>query len=70
MNSSWIVWNGYLPGGLMIRLAVGFFITFGAVGRLDVDPTASLLNYTLLAFLGLAIMAWPIFDGSITEIDE
>jgi len=54
----------------MIRLAVGFFITFGAVGRLDVDPTASLLNYTLLAFLGLAIMAWPIFDGSITEIDE
>lgn len=54
----------------MIRLFVGFFITFGAVGTLDVDPTASLLNYTLLAFLGLAIAAWPIFDGSITEIDE
>jgi len=54
----------------MIRLLVGFFIVFGAVGTLDFDPNASLLCYTLLAFFGLAIAAWPIFDGTLTEIDE
>ena len=53
----------------MIRLLVGFFITFGAVGTLDVDPTASLLGYTLLAFVGLAIAAWPVFDGTFTEVE-
>lgn len=51
----------------MIRLVVGFFIMYGAVGSLDVDPTASMLNYTLLAVLGLAIAAWPVLDGTVTE---
>jgi hypothetical protein len=53
----------------MIRLLVGFFITFGAVGTLDVEPTASLLSYTLLAFVGLAIAAWPVIDGTLTEVE-
>lgn len=54
----------------MIRLIVGFFITYGAVGTLDFDPNASFLGYTLLAFVGLAIAAWPIFDGTFTEFDD
>ena len=52
----------------MIRLVVGFFITYGAVGTLDVDPTASLLNYTALAVVGLSITAWPVLDGTISEV--
>lgn len=39
-----------------IRIAVGFFIAFGAVGTLDYDPNASLLTQTVLALAGLAIM--------------
>lgn len=38
-----------------IRLLVGFLITFGAVGTLDVNPDASLLTQSVLAFVGLAI---------------
>jgi hypothetical protein len=38
-----------------IRLLVGFLITFGAVGTLDVNPNASLLVQTALAAVGLAI---------------
>lgn len=39
-----------------IRIAVGFFVVFGAVGTLDMDPSASLLTQTVLALAGLAIM--------------
>lgn len=38
-----------------IRIAVGFFIVFGAVGTLDADPNAGLLVQALLALVGLAI---------------
>ena len=53
----------------MIRLVVGFFIAYGAVGSLEVEPNASLLNYTVLALVGLAIAAWPVFDGTLTEVE-
>ena len=51
----------------MIRFMTGLFVVMGAVGTLDFDPTASLLNYTLLAFAGLALMAWPILDGKLVD---
>ena len=39
-----------------IRTAVGFMMVFGAVGSMDIDPTASLVQLTLIAVCGLAIM--------------
>jgi hypothetical protein len=39
-----------------IRAIVGFIIVFGAVGTMDVDPTASILVQASLALLGLGIM--------------
>lgn len=40
-----------------IRAFVGFMVVFGAVGTLEVDPAASLVQMTLLALAGLGIMA-------------
>lgn len=39
-----------------IRFFLGFLVVFGAVGTLDVDPTASVLVQTAIGALGLAIM--------------
>lgn len=39
-----------------IRIAVGFLITFGAVGTLDYDPTASVVTQGLMAMIGVAIL--------------
>ena len=44
----------------MIRFAIGFLITFGAVGTLEVDPNASLLTTAVLAIVGLTIMAFGV----------
>lgn len=40
-----------------IRAFVGFLIAYGAVGSLDVDPTASELLMVAVAVIGLGIMA-------------
>lgn len=40
-----------------IRLLVGLLITFGAVGTLDFDPEANVFTQTLIAFVGIVIMA-------------
>jgi hypothetical protein len=37
---------------------LGFFMTYGAVGTLDVDPTASIAVQTTIALIGLAMMFW------------
>jgi hypothetical protein len=39
-----------------IRAFVGFMMVYGAVGTMDIDPTASLVQLTLIAAAGLAIM--------------
>ena len=39
-----------------IRTLAGFLIAFGAVGTLDVDPSASVLLQAGIAAVGLAIM--------------
>lgn len=41
----------------MIRVVLGFFMVYGAVGSLDIDPTASELAMGALAVVGLALMA-------------
>lgn len=38
--------------------ALGFFVTYGAVGTLDVDPTANIAVQSALALVGLALMFW------------
>jgi hypothetical protein len=43
-----------------IRMMVGFLIAMGAVGTIDADPFASLISNTLIAFLGIIIMAWGV----------
>lgn len=40
-----------------IRTMVGFLVAFGAVGTLEVDPTASELLMVAVALVGLTIMA-------------
>lgn len=44
-----------------IRAGVGFLIAYGAVGTLDADPMASVLQMGLIAVLGLAVMASGVF---------
>lgn len=39
-----------------IRMVAGFFLTLGAVGTIDLDPTAPLITQFALAVAGLAIM--------------
>ncbi len=39
-----------------LQVLIGFMITYGAVGTLDMDPTADELLALFLAFVGLAIM--------------
>ena len=39
-----------------IRMALGFLMAFGAVGTLDADPNASLIQVALLAVVGLLLM--------------
>jgi hypothetical protein len=36
-----------------IRVLLGFLLVFGAVGTLDYDPTASMLQQTLIAIVGI-----------------
>lgn len=43
-----------------IRFFVGLLVTAGAVGHIDANPDADLLTQALLAFAGLAIMAWGV----------
>lgn len=40
-----------------IRMFIGFMLVFGAVGTIELDPSANLLIQGALALLGLAIMA-------------
>jgi hypothetical protein len=39
-----------------IRMLVGFLIVFGAIGGIEVNPDADLLNQSLIAVCGLAVM--------------
>ena len=39
-----------------IRAGVGFMMVFGAVGGMEADPTASLVQLCLIAAAGLALM--------------
>ena len=50
----------------MIRLTFGFLLVLGSAGTIETDPTASLLGYTILAAVGLALMYWPIADGTFS----
>ncbi len=50
-----------------IRIALGFFIAFGAVGTLDYDPNASLLLQTALALAGLAVMASGVLANQASQ---
>lgn len=40
----------------MIRFIAGFLIVMGAVGTLDIDPTASVLVQSGIGTIGLALM--------------
>jgi hypothetical protein len=39
-----------------IRVFIGFIVTFGAVGTLDYDPSASLLVQGSIAIVGCLVM--------------
>ena len=43
------------PSNIIISI-VGFLIAFGAVGTIEVDPTANLLQMTVIAIAGLCLM--------------
>jgi heme O synthase-like polyprenyltransferase len=46
-----------------IRLLVGFLMMFGAVGGMeDVSKADYFLEQTMIAVLGLALMAWAVRD--------
>jgi hypothetical protein len=49
----------------MIRFIFGLLVTMGAVGGLD--NNGELLQCTILAVIGLAIMAWGVFDKLIIK---
>ena len=39
-----------------IRVAIGFMVVFGAVGTLDIDPSASILVQSGLAVVGVVVV--------------
>ena len=43
-----------------IRMAVGFFIAYGAIGTLDLNPEANAFIQCVLAMVGLGIMGWGV----------
>lgn len=43
------------PSNAIITI-VGFLIAYGAVGTMDIDPTASVVQMTAIAFAGLGLM--------------
>lgn len=43
------------PSNAIVTI-VGFLIAYGAVGTMDMDPTASVLQMTVIAFAGLGLM--------------
>ena len=45
----------HTPSNIILTI-VGFFMAYGAVGTLDVDPTASVVQMGALALAGLALM--------------
>jgi hypothetical protein len=45
----------HTPSNIIITF-VGFFLVYGAVGTLEVDPTASLLQMMGFAVVGLGLM--------------
>lgn len=51
----------------MIRLCLGLLFVFGAVGSVETDPSASLFYYMMVASIGLALMFWPVADGTFEE---
>ena len=48
----------YMPG--TIRFIIGLFLVLGAVGTIDVDPNASFIAVSMLAIVGLTMMAWSV----------
>ena len=44
------------PSNIIIAV-FGFFMAYGAVGTLDVDPTASVVQMFAIACVGLVLMA-------------
>ena len=48
----------------MIRFLLGFLFVMGAAGTLETNPSASLLDYSIISAIGLALMYWPVSDGT------
>lgn len=52
----------------MIRIIAGLLLTMGAAGGIEMG-TATMLQGILLSIAGLALMAWPIMDGTVQEYE-
>lgn len=50
----------------MVRVAIGFFVLFGAVGfedmMIEVNQPQPLTPFLVKAFVGLSFMAWGLYD--------
>ena len=44
----------------MIRIALGFFIVFGTVGTMDIDPQFPLWQALAQSAVGLGLMYWGV----------
>lgn len=44
----------------MIRIILGLLLIMGAVGNIDYDPTASVMNSCIIALTGGIIMAYGV----------
>lgn len=51
----------------MIRFVLGLLFVFGAVGMDESDPNSSFVSFVIAGCIGLALMYWPITDGSFEE---
>lgn len=50
----------------MIRFIVGLILLMGAAGGSDTG-TATFLESIIWSVIGLALMAWPTFDGTLGD---
>jgi len=51
----------------MIRFIVGLVLMFGVAGRSDNDATFGLLPLIMYSMVALALIAWPVVDGTLTK---
>ena len=53
----------------MIRIITGLLVVMGAMGGMELENSSVFLGMSIAA-VGLILMAWRIFDGTVQKYDN